>query len=85
MSPHLSSVHDNAPAATYSAPNGTEVIERDLLIIGAGPAGASLACFLGSYGMTSLVKKLVEEQTMLKTIRVEGDHDLRGCGYSGDS
>lgn len=26
------------------------VIETDLLIIGAGPAGAALACFLGHHG-----------------------------------
>ena len=30
-------------------------ISADLLIIGAGPAGASLACFLSSYGMTCIV------------------------------
>lgn len=31
--------------------NVTEaVIETDLLIVGAGPAGASLACFLGDHG-----------------------------------
>lgn len=28
-----------------------EVETVDLLIVGAGPAGASLACFLGEYGM----------------------------------
>jgi flavin-dependent dehydrogenase len=28
-----------------------EIIETDLLIVGAGPAGASLACFLASYGI----------------------------------
>jgi hypothetical protein len=27
-----------------------EIIETDLLIVGAGPAGAALACFLASYG-----------------------------------
>ncbi|KAF2469919.1 uncharacterized protein BDR25DRAFT_370577 [Lindgomyces ingoldianus] len=31
------------------------MIETDLLIIGAGPAGASLACFLASYGKNGLV------------------------------
>lgn len=27
------------------------VIKTDLLIVGAGPAGAALACFLASHGM----------------------------------
>jgi hypothetical protein len=36
-------------------PPSTEMITTDLLIIGAGPAGASLACFLGSYGGTALL------------------------------
>jgi hypothetical protein len=34
--------------------NGTtpevEMVETDLLIVGAGPAGASLACFLAQHG-----------------------------------
>jgi NADPH-dependent 2,4-dienoyl-CoA reductase/sulfur reductase-like enzyme len=30
-------------------------VETDLLIIGAGPAGASLACFLAQHGETSTV------------------------------
>lgn len=30
---------------------GAQPEEVDLLIVGAGPAGASLACFLGEYGM----------------------------------
>ena len=29
---------------------GSAIPEVDILIIGAGPAGASLACFLASYG-----------------------------------
>lgn len=28
------------------------ILKTDLLIVGAGPAGASLACFLGSHGLT---------------------------------
>lgn len=28
-----------------------EIVETDLLIVGTGPAGASLACFLASHGM----------------------------------
>jgi flavin-dependent dehydrogenase len=28
-----------------------DIVKTDLLIVGAGPAGASLACFLASHGM----------------------------------
>jgi NADPH-dependent 2,4-dienoyl-CoA reductase/sulfur reductase-like enzyme len=33
--------------------NGSVSVETDLLIIGAGPAGAALACFLAQNGKTS--------------------------------
>ena len=56
----LYSTEDGAGAA--SAVNGNykvenleraqkEKIKSDILIVGTGPAGASLACFLSSYGM----------------------------------
>ncbi|SPO05264.1 related to phenol 2-monooxygenase [Cephalotrichum gorgonifer] len=32
-----------------------DIIETDLLIVGAGPAGASLACFLASHGRTGVM------------------------------
>ncbi|KAL1838135.1 hypothetical protein VTJ49DRAFT_3014 [Mycothermus thermophilus] len=32
-----------------------DVVKTDLLIVGAGPAGASLACFLASYGRTGII------------------------------
>lgn len=32
-----------------------DVIESPLLIVGAGPAGASLACFLASHGLTGIM------------------------------
>jgi ribulose 1,5-bisphosphate synthetase/thiazole synthase len=35
-------------AATHSTSGG--ILETDLLIVGAGPAGASLACFLAQHG-----------------------------------
>lgn len=28
-----------------------DIVKTDLLIVGAGPAGASLACFLASHGL----------------------------------
>lgn len=37
---------DDQPSSTSSA-----IAETDLLIIGAGPAGASLACFLAQHGL----------------------------------
>ena len=43
----MSSEMTNASAPSY--------IETDLLIIGAGPAGASLACFLASHGLTGIM------------------------------
>ncbi|KAK3053431.1 hypothetical protein LTR09_005600 [Extremus antarcticus] len=47
-------------SATTSLPNGhpppgeTNVIETDYLITGAGPAGASLACFLAQHGLKGI-------------------------------
>lgn len=35
---HSSEIHDHA-------------VDTEVLIVGAGPAGAALACFLGSHGM----------------------------------
>jgi len=32
-------------------PQDIPLINTDLLIVGAGPAGAALACFLASHGM----------------------------------
>lgn len=36
-------------------PSATTTIKTDLLIIGAGPAGASLACFLSSHGLKGII------------------------------
>lgn len=32
-----------------------DIIKTDLLIVGAGPAGAALACFLASHGRTGII------------------------------
>lgn len=32
---------------------GHTIVETDLLVIGAGPAGAALACFLAQHGRTT--------------------------------
>jgi hypothetical protein len=39
------------PARAYSNESPTPDVETEFLIVGAGPAGASLACFLTSYGI----------------------------------
>lgn len=38
-----------------SEPSQTPLIETPYLIVGAGPAGASLACFLASHGLTGII------------------------------
>lgn len=44
--------NSHAPDASWPSPNGSDggIIETEFLIVGAGPAGAALACFLSSYG-----------------------------------
>lgn len=37
------------------APHGDDIIDTPYLIVGAGPAGASLACFLAEYGLKGMV------------------------------
>jgi len=53
--------------------SGDDVV-TDFLIVGAGPAGSALACFLGSYGQQTLLKKnvkfLLKDVTGLKGIVV---------------
>lgn len=43
-----------APDADASTGHAEHVVETPFLIVGAGPAGASLACFLASYGLTGI-------------------------------
>lgn len=45
----------STPNANGTADSNTDPIETPFLIIGAGPAGASLACFLASYGLKGIV------------------------------
>lgn len=37
-------------------------VDTDFLIVGAGPAGASLACFLGKHGKGTRVAHLVHQR-----------------------
>lgn len=52
--------HDPAPVPSkadtqsHEGSGDSAALETDMLIIGAGPAGASLACFLASYGSFSV-------------------------------
>ena len=45
-------LHKEMNGATTNG-SGDGTVETDFLIVGCGPAGASLACFLGSYGKLS--------------------------------
>lgn len=38
----------NGTSNSNETPNG--IVDTEFLVVGAGPAGAALACFLGSYG-----------------------------------
>jgi len=54
-----SKVNGVVPHSTTELVNGTHeklpVVETDLLIVGTGPAGASLACFLTTYAMKGIM------------------------------
>lgn len=62
----LSSFRAIAPVSTMSVPipingashNGTPKVQTDVVIVGAGPAGASLACFLAAYGIKGIIVDL---------------------------
>lgn len=53
-SAHAESVNGASSSSGFSTPSGVKTpdvqIEVETLIIGAGPAGAALACFLASHG-----------------------------------
>jgi 2-polyprenyl-6-methoxyphenol hydroxylase-like FAD-dependent oxidoreductase len=48
-------LNGNANGNANQNANEAATLETDLLIVGAGPAGASLACFLASHGQTNTV------------------------------
>ena len=53
-------------------------LNLDFLIIGAGPAGASLACFLGKYGVFSRSLALFKHICLNTFYRIQRfDHQLR--------
>ncbi|KAL1858565.1 hypothetical protein Plec18170_002765 [Paecilomyces lecythidis] len=56
---HAERTLSNGACYGSSLNNGSEVrdgiVNTDFLIIGAGPAGAALACFLGSYGLKGIM------------------------------
>lgn len=45
----------NATSMPNGGPEHDEIVETPFLIVGAGPAGASLACFLAEYGLTGII------------------------------
>lgn len=56
-----------------SSPIEDSQLETTFLIVGAGPAGASLACFLGSHGTNLIHLGLV--QVLTEVIRTRRYHD----------
>ncbi|CZR65570.1 related to phenol 2-monooxygenase [Phialocephala subalpina] len=55
-SPPYTNTNANRSLGEASADSDVGIaLETDLLIIGAGPAGASLACFLGHYGLKGII------------------------------
>lgn len=48
-----------------------DILKTDLLIVGAGPAGASLACFLASHG-NALATTTIEVPLRLMSTRLIG-------------
>ncbi|KAI3559469.1 2,4-dichlorophenol 6-monooxygenase [Colletotrichum abscissum] len=48
-------VPPKADTQSHEGSSDSAALETDMLIIGAGPAGASLACFLASYGLKGIM------------------------------
>lgn len=63
----------------HDTPSKQPVIEVDVLISGAGPTGASLACFLGSYGKDS-EEMYVSAGVLMSISRNQGPNGL-GCAW----
>jgi NADPH-dependent 2,4-dienoyl-CoA reductase/sulfur reductase-like enzyme len=51
----------SANAAIALEEYGTLVLRTNILIVGAGPAGASLACFLASHGKFQTFQEFIYE------------------------
>ena len=56
------------------AGQGAPILDVDYLIVGAGPAGASLACFLGKYGSCSPDITLAASAINHSRDRIQGPH-----------
>jgi 2-polyprenyl-6-methoxyphenol hydroxylase-like FAD-dependent oxidoreductase len=52
---NITSRYSSSSNGFVSSSSSSTTLETDLLIVGAGPTGASLACFLGRYGLKGLV------------------------------
>lgn len=50
----MGSLSEHAATNSAPAPSSNHTLETDFLIVGAGPAGASLSCFLARYGLKGL-------------------------------
>ena len=54
MAPSISDLHTSLNGQTQHEAAADGSIDTEFLIVGAGPAGAALACFLGSYGRVNI-------------------------------
>jgi flavin-dependent dehydrogenase len=50
----------------HSGSDTMSMMETDLLIVGTGPAGGSLACFLASYGKKELLSSHRKETELVQ-------------------
>lgn len=50
MTPSISDLPASPCSQPHHETTTDDTIDTEILIVGAGPAGAALACFLGSYG-----------------------------------
>jgi hypothetical protein len=73
--PYTTAITNGYSTSPGGAPDAAGILETDLLIVGAGPAGASLACFLTQHG----TRKPVSPQFPLLTVGT----GLKGIMLSG--
>ncbi|KAH8901193.1 hypothetical protein GQ53DRAFT_789927 [Thozetella sp. PMI_491] len=55
MSPHSTRAVNESGVLGGSNGDSSDILETEFLVIGCGPAGASLACFLTSYGLKGIM------------------------------
>lgn len=74
---HANNHNNGNISRPYSSGPDAPAVETEFLIVGAGPAGASLACFLASYGKLT---RITESHLPTDYDRAEGHRDQRRSG-----